>query len=131
MTLSQDAVPNVNEPIVAGPKYETHVHAEPDADPSTWQMLQPWRGMFVLSLFWLAIVAIVICFTCRCYSRNGRSLKEILLKRTRGKYSNYNFVSIYSETEAELGGPFAGATEDEYDSDNNPKQQFDEISIIK
>mmetsp|Transcript_24341 Transcript_24341/g.21275 ORF Transcript_24341/g.21275 Transcript_24341/m.21275 type:complete len:145 (+) Transcript_24341:140-574(+) len=119
-----------NEPIVQAPIPETPINGEEKPTMTLWELLAPWRGIAMIC-FWALIIGICASIIIAKYCvKNAPSLSRIL---KRGKYSKYNFVSVYSETEAEFG-QFGGIVTDNDDFDTDKLGQdpvFDEISIIK
>eukprot|EP01084_Bolivina_argentea_P001633 3011_1 len=98
------------------PKPATPIHDEP-INAGLWEALRPWRGIAMIC-FWSILIGICLSYIIvrYCCKQNGHKIKKLL---RRGKYSNYNFVSVYSETEAEQLGALYSATEDECDNNNN------------
>lgn len=120
-----------NEPIAVVPQPETPINGNNKPSVTLWQIIEPWRGIAMIC-FWAIIIGICasVIITKYCL-KHGRPLSRIL---KRGKYSNYNFVSVYSETEAEFAAQnFGGLTDnDDFDTDKlGHDPVFDEISIIK
>ena len=94
----------------------------PNSQNSTlWEILAPWKTLTMIA-FWTIIITVCVLYVICKYCCNG-NVPRIL---RRGKYSNYNFVSVYSETEAEFNGQFTTDNDDEISD-----MPFDEISIIK
>lgn len=120
-----------NEPIVEAPIVQKPMNGEQKPTMTLWQLLAPWRQIGLIC-FWALIIGLCASIVITKYClKNGKSLSRIL---KRGKYSKYNFVSVYSETEAEFGGQFGGIITDNDDFDTDKLGQepvFDEISIIK
>merc|ERR1712228_852076 len=85
---------------------------------SLWETLKPWRGVAML-LFWVVLIGICGSISlCQWYcKKSGAGASMCRLLKRRDKYSDYNFVSVYSETEAEYALKFDGDTGDELDID--------------
>ena len=108
--------PNQNDAIV-----------EDDVHKSYWDVLKPWRGSIML-FFWVALVAICGFASFWQYVKKTEGAISLCrLLQVRDKYSEYNFVSVYSETEADFGMKFN--TDDEVVDAEKVVQDDDAESI--